>query len=55
MMGNLGPEPPIFDGKTHGFPLDFPNKTNPLTYGFPMVFRFSYGFSGFPMVFPWIT
>ena len=23
-------ETPIFDGKTHGFPVDFPNKTNPL-------------------------
>ena len=30
-MGTFSPESPtIFDGKNHGFPVDFPNKTNPM-------------------------
>jgi len=33
-MGKFTPEKPIFDGKNHGFPVDFPlNQSNETTIG----------------------
>ena len=53
--GYKSPAKPIKPPFSYAFPYDFPN-FQWFSYGFPMGFRISYGFSqlshGFPMDFP---